>query len=136
MKNFLKTIFIIFSFIFISCSNDVTKTGTGIDTKYRGQYSGDVTRKHKNGSNENGKASFTVNDDGSLKGSINYYGGYKYENVEISSGNINKISDNAYSAEINFVGFKKYTFIFKGSIMEIKIINEDDSITSGQLLKK
>lgn len=121
MKTFLKTIYyisaIIFCMLSISWSNDVTKTGDGIDTKYAGKYSAEINRKYQNGNIELAKAAFTINNDGSLTGLITYYGGSPSENIELSKGNITKISDNSYSAEQNFIGLKKYTFTFKDNIL-------------------
>ncbi|WP_239679630.1 hypothetical protein [Brachyspira hyodysenteriae] len=125
-------IFFVFS---LSCSNDVTKTGNGIDSKYAGKYSAVITRKDQNGNIEDGRATFTINNDGSVKGSVTYYGGSNPEDVELSKEYIVKISDNSYSAEINFIGLKKYTFTFNNNILKLNIINEDNSITSGQLIK-
>ncbi|MCZ9850049.1 hypothetical protein [Brachyspira hyodysenteriae] len=139
MNTFLKTISLILMMIFfvfsLSCSNDVTKTGNGIDAKYAGKYSAEVNRKHKNGNIENGRATFIINNDGSVKGSVTYYGGSNPEDVELSKEYIVKISDNSYSAEINFMGLKKYTFTFNNNILQLNIINEDNSITSGRLIK-
>ncbi|PTY39301.1 hypothetical protein [Brachyspira hampsonii] len=139
MKTFLKTISIILIIIscilYLSCSNDVTKIGDGIDIKYAGKYSAEINRKYQNGNIEQAKATFTINNDGSLTGLITYYGGSPSENIELSKGNITKISDNSYSAEQNFIGLKKYTFTFKDNILELNIVNEDNSVTSGQLIK-
>ncbi|AEM23325.1 hypothetical protein Bint_2731 [Brachyspira intermedia PWS/A] len=133
MKTLLKTISLTLMIIFLaSCSNDITKTGSGIDSKYQGKYSGAINRKHQNGI-EDGRATFTINNDGSVKGSVTYYGGSNPEDVELSKEIIIKNSDNSYSAEINFTGLKKYTFTFNNNMLELNIVNEDNSVTSGQL---
>ncbi|MEI0484975.1 hypothetical protein [Brachyspira intermedia] len=46
-----------------------------------------------------------------------------------------KNSDNSYSAEINFTGLKKYTFTFNNNMLDLNIVNEDSSVTSGQLIQ-
>ncbi|WP_239650411.1 hypothetical protein [Brachyspira hyodysenteriae] len=96
-------IFFVFS---LSCSNDVTKTGNSIDSKYAGKYSAVITRKYQSSNIEDGRATFTINNDGSVKGSVTYYGGLNPEYIELSKEYIVKISDNSYSAEINFMGLK------------------------------
>ncbi|MEI0484976.1 hypothetical protein [Brachyspira intermedia] len=56
MKTFLKTISLtLMIIIFVSCSNDITKIGGGIDSKYEGKYSGAINRKDKNGIIEMGE---------------------------------------------------------------------------------
>lgn len=136
MKTFLKTISLTLIIIFlVSCSNDITKTGGGIDSKYQGKYSGAINRKDKNGIIEDGRATFTINNDGSLKGSVTYFGGSNPEDVELSKEMIIKNSDNSYSAEINFTGLKKYTFTFNNNMLDLNIVNEDSSVTSGQLIQ-
>ena len=136
MKTFLKTISLTLIIIFlVSCSNDITKIGSGIDSKYEGKYSGAINRKHQNGIIEDGRATFTINNDGSVKGSVIYYGGSNPEDVELSKEMIIKNSDNSYSAEINFTGLKKYTFTFNNNMLDLNIVNEDSSVTSGQLIQ-
>lgn len=74
MKTFLKTISLTLIIIFlVSCSNDITKIGSGIDSKYEGKYSGAINRKHQNGIIEDVRATFTINNDGSVKGSVTYF---------------------------------------------------------------
>ncbi|ASJ21626.1 hypothetical protein [Brachyspira hampsonii] len=139
MKTFLNTIsaifIIIFCILFVSCSNNITKIGDGIDSKYAGKYSAEINRKHQNGNIEQARATFTINNDGSLTGLITYYGGSPSEKIELSKENIMKIADNSYSAEQNFIGLKKYTFTFNNNTLELNIVNEDNSVTSGQLIK-
>ena len=76
MKTFLKTISLIFMIIFfvfsLSCSNNLTNSGNGVDKKYAGTYSGEITKKYPNGSITTGMATYTVNDNGSISGLITY----------------------------------------------------------------
>ncbi|WP_295154678.1 hypothetical protein [uncultured Brachyspira sp.] len=139
MKTFIKTIFTILmmiSFVFaVSCLNDFTKTGEGIDKKYAGKYfSSSIEKNAKGIIIENGKADFTVNNDGSIEGVINIDG----EAIEIkfSKGNIFKTADNNYTAEADLIGeLDKYTFTFNDKIMELNIANDNYTI-SGSLIRK
>ena len=139
MKTFLKTISLIFMIIFfvfsLSCSNNLTNSGNGVDKKYAGTYSGEITKKYPNGSITTGMATYTVNDNGSISGLITYDVSSSSDKVELSKERIVKISDNSYKAEPNFTVPKKYTFTFNDKIMELNIDDsEDNSVISANLI--
>ena len=134
MKTILKTISIIIfiSMFILSCSKN---EHGGIDSKYTGTYKGDATIKTLSGVTMC-TGTFNVNSDGSVKGNL-FNENYKKSST-VSKSNLEKQSDNKYTAKQNLGGYIiNYIFTFDGNNMSVNIedINEG-STTEGTFIKE